>query len=139
MGSLFDPEPPPHSAQADLELWRWMAKKFAEEPMPTKSTHLRRHIAAAYEEATGRIWDEATDIAVEVSRRKRRDIHESSADWWKKVALPILLLRLAPFRWTFKQALKHDKAWGKAGGTGPRPTALWNAVRDNGTDLSAGS
>jgi hypothetical protein len=134
---LFEPEPPQPCALADLALWREMAMGFLGDPMPASESALRAGVAVAFEGATGRALGEDCQLGVEAPRRARRHITQASNGWWHKVAMPLLTKRLEPFTWTFEQAKRLDKIWGAEGGQGPRPTALWHAVRRTLPDAKA--
>lgn len=116
---LFDPEPPPHCGPGNLQLWRWIASEMGRQPLPNSLDALRTLVFDAFEEATGR----------PLSRDEVAPRHLPCPTWWRETAIPILQRRLEPYLWTYREAQKRDRQWGKAGGEGPRPTGQWHAVR----------
>lgn len=94
IGDIFEHEPPHWGLRGDAYLWSELQKYLSKTPMPNTAETLELEIHRAFQELTGQDLSSAEDFCVERYMHGGMSSGWISAEYWRHVALPLLIRRL---------------------------------------------
>jgi molybdenum cofactor cytidylyltransferase len=95
VGELFQPEPMSWGLRGDPFLWRAMALRFLDVPLPMDAIELATLLEAAFSELTGHSPYAREPFRVEAMARGGMSSGGISPVFWRDTAFPLLLHRYA--------------------------------------------
>jgi len=91
--ALFRPEPMGWGHRGDPYLWRAMANRLGDAPLPTTTAALVAMLEANFAEITGHSMDAEQPFRIESLAQGGMSSGGISPEFWRRIALPLLLER----------------------------------------------